>query len=249
MDKPKQTVGAADEAPGHRVPPGSPACQQSASLRYFAILWRHKLLVLAGSLTPALLLALALHLAPVRYATTLRYKRPLPDSEYRALLEKFYDSGNLAGIAARLREKGLADYAARLEKARTPRSRERLIQFKVSSARPEPPNTSDPTVSQRPDPLEPRLLDVRITGRVKEDIPGIAEAVAESLAIVLPVSDTPDDLTTPLADKPVVHPIPRRVVQRSTLALLVLLMVTTFLAVSIEHRRQRHDKPDATRRC
>jgi hypothetical protein len=41
--------------------------------------------------------------------------------------------------------------------------------------------------------------------------------------------------------------VPRQIVQRSTLALLVLLMVTTFLAVSIEYRRQRHHNPDAAR--
>jgi hypothetical protein len=249
MDEPQQTVGATDIAPADRDRPGSPARQQSALLRYFGILWRHKLLVVAGSLPPALLLALAIHLMPVRYATTLRHKRPLPDNEYRALLEKFYDSGNLGKIATRLREKGITDYATKLEKAKARRSRERLIRFRVSSARPKPANTSDPTVSQRPDPLEPRLLDVTITGRAQDDMPGIAEAVAENLVSVLPSSDMQDNGHTRLADKPIVNPVPKRILQRSTLALLVLLMATTFLAVSIEYRKDRYHNPGATRSC
>ena len=216
-----------------------PAARQSTTLCFVSILWKHRLLVVAGSVLPALLLTLAMHLMPIRYAMTLRYKRPLPDSEYRALLDKFYSKENLGTIAAHLREKGMADYAGRLEQAGPRRSLERLTCFRVSSARPKPLPADDPTVSQRPEPGEPRLLDVTITGWSQDDLPGIADTVAGSVEAALAIHDAGDAVQTRLGQPLVARPIPKRVVQRGALALLVMLMVTAFLAVAIEYRKER----------
>ena len=97
----------------------------------------------------------------------------------------------------------------------------------------------DPTVSQRPDPLEPRLLDVTITGWSKDDMPGIASTIAENVEAALPIHDTRDDIQTGLRESPVVHAIPKRALQRGALTLLILLMVTAFLAVALEYRNER----------
>lgn len=189
MDESQQTVGATDVAltGGGREP---------AMLCYSHILWNHRLLIVLGSLLPALLLALALQLMPVEYTTTLVYERPLTESEYSTLLGRFYSSENLGKIVAHLREKGITEHADKVDRADTQGSLEKLIRFKVSPPHPQRRNSADPDTWERINLLEAELLDIEVTGGSKDDMPGICEVVTANFENVLPVYDIRSDLRT-----------------------------------------------------
>lgn len=189
MDESQQTLGTADGALTR-------SGREPAMLCYSHILWNHRLLIVLGSLLPALLLALAVHLIPAQYTTTLVYERPLTESEYSMLLGRFYSSENLAKILTHLREKGISDYASKLERAETHVSLEKLIRFKVSPPHPQRPNSADPATWERINLLEAQLLDIEVTGGSKDDIPGICAVVTANFENVLPVYDIRSDLKT-----------------------------------------------------
>lgn len=182
MDKSKDTVAVktADEA-------GPSGHQEPIIVRYLGLLWRHRILIVCGSLLPALLLGVVLYFWPGRYTATFVYERPLTESEYNVLLRRFYSAENLAKIIGRLRESNVSAYAERLEQAGTEEALEKLIRFTVFPAYPKRLVTTDPATSERISAFQAQLLYVDICGDSKEDMTAVSGAVTGNVENVLPV--------------------------------------------------------------
>jgi len=168
--------------------------EEPAGLRYARLLWKHRFLILFGSLLPAALLACAIHAWPLRYTTTFVYERPLMESEYNVLLRRFYSSENLDKIAGRLREKGVSGYAAKLEDTETEEALEKLIRFSVSPAYPTRLQTTDPTTSEDISKFKAQLLSIKITGDSEDDMGAVSEVITANFENVLPIYDIRNDL-------------------------------------------------------
>jgi hypothetical protein len=181
-----------DDTPRNWRYAGSPP--EPAMLRFARILWRRKALVVLGALLPTILVALAIYLWPVQYTTTFVYQRPLTESEYDVLLRRFYSAENLGKIVARLRERGIADYAAKLEQAETEEALEKLIRFRVSPAYPARLQTTDPNTSEQIGLFKAKLFYIKITGDSKSDMAGISDVITANFASVLPLYDIRDDV-------------------------------------------------------
>ncbi|MBN1361930.1 MAG: hypothetical protein JW993_15140 [Sedimentisphaerales bacterium] len=160
---------------------------EPALLRYFRLLWGHRLLIVCGSLAPALLLGVVLYLWPKDYTVTFVYERPLTESEYNVLLRRFYSSENLEKIIGQLRENSALGYARKLEEATTEEALGRLIRFTASPAYPRRLQTTDPDTSERISAFEARLLYVFITGDSKEEMAGVSAAVTANVENMLPI--------------------------------------------------------------
>jgi hypothetical protein len=177
------------------MPQDSTSSPQWAFLRYIQILWKRRLLVGCGSVLPALVLAGIIHFQPGAYKASFVYERPLTESEYSVLLRQFYSSENLGKIAGRLREKGLADYAGKLDGAQTnEESLQQLIGFKVFPAYPKRLQTTDPILSERISAFQSRLLYVDIQGDSRQNMEAICGVITGNIESVLPLYDVRTDL-------------------------------------------------------
>ena len=171
--------------------------------RFLGLAWRHRGLLVAGSLLPAVLVAVLLLALPRRHTATLAYERPVAESEYSILARRFYSQENLDRIIAQLRQHGLTEFAGRLEKARTERSVEKLIGIEPVPRYPERLRTTDPETSQRISELLAQLLFLRVAGEAREETIDAAIIVRENFEEVLPVyevrkrlRDSAQELTT-----------------------------------------------------
>jgi hypothetical protein len=160
--------------------------QESALLNYLCLLRRHKALILGGSLAPALLVVLVLYLWPRRYTATFVYERPLTESEYSVLLQRFYSRENLDKIIGRLQEKGLVGYAARLQ-AQPEQAFAKLVRFEVEPPYPKRLQTTDPATSERISAFQALLLFIQITADSQQEVSGVADVVTSNFESVLPV--------------------------------------------------------------
>ena len=155
-------------------------------LDYLCLLRRRRALILGGSLVPALLVVLVLSLWPRRYTATFVYERPLTESEYSVLLQRFYSRENLDKIIGRLQEKGLVGYAARLQ-AQPEQAFAKLVRFEVEPPYPKRLQTTDPATSERISALQAQLLFIHITANSQQEVSGVAEVVIGNFEEVLPV--------------------------------------------------------------
>ncbi len=174
--------------------------QEPGVLRYAQLLWKRRFMILLGSLLPAVGLAFAIHAWPVEYTTTFVYERPLMESEYNVLLRRFYSSENLDKIVSRLREKGITEYAAKLENTETEQALERLIRFSVSPAYPTRLQSTDPTTSEDISKFKAQLLSIEIVGDSKDDMAAVSEAITTNFENVLPIYDIRNDLKESIRD-------------------------------------------------
>ncbi len=181
MDRSRETAAAGASADG---PCGS---REPAILRYCRLLWRHRLLIVCGSLLPALLVGMLLYLTPDDYTVTFVYERPLTESEHNVLLRRFYSSENLGKIIERLRQRSLSEYAERLERAETEAALTRLIRITVSPAYPKRLQTTDPATSERISAFQAQLLYIDISGNSKEDMAAVSDVVTANIETMLPV--------------------------------------------------------------
>ena len=236
MTEPRKHISAtATTEPGPSGPP------EPLTLVFGRILWHGRYFVLLGALLPALLVALVLYLLPTAYRTTLVYERPIGESEYRVLSQRFYSGENLDRIIASLREQGIDSYAARLEQAETKKALEKLLRVEPFPAYPTRLRISDPEILARIDDIKAQLLYVELTNDSRDVMPAIAEAIAANLENVMLLS-------RPAAENPAVYRVPKHVLERSILAFIVALMITTFLAVALEQGKGRRVRtpPPAT---
>ncbi|MGE5295912.1 MAG: hypothetical protein ACM3VT_13890 [Solirubrobacterales bacterium] len=166
------------------VPPHGPAV-----LLYLSLLWRHRFLIAAVSIAPAVAVALLLALWPSRYTATFVYERQLAESQHSVLLQRFYSQENLDKISAHLREQGLADYALRLDKARVRQSFDKLIRFEVSPMYPKRLQTTDPCMSAQISAFQARLLYVKVLGDSESQVLKAGAVVTNNLENILPLYD------------------------------------------------------------
>ncbi len=167
---------------------------EPAVLRYLYLLWKHKVLIAVISMVPAAVVALALSLWPRKYAATFVYERPLAESQFSVLLQRFYSQENLDKIAGRLRDQGLADYAGRLDKARYRQSFDKLIRFEVSPMYPRRLQTTDPATSAQISNFQASLLFVRVFGDSVQEVLKVTTVVMGDIEDILPIYDIRNDL-------------------------------------------------------
>ena len=160
-----------------------------ALVRCVNLLWKHRLLVVVGTLLPAALITLLLWLWPRRYTATLVYDRPLSEREYSVLERRFHSRENLDKMIAQLRTRGLARYARDLDQVQTEESFERLIRFAVAPMYPKRLLTTDPCTSERISTFQARLLLITVTGHSPDEVAGASAVVTGNLENVLPLYD------------------------------------------------------------
>jgi hypothetical protein len=194
MGETQQKATVSDTMEFHRDGLAPPAAAEPAILHFVRLLWGRKLLIISGSLLPALLIALLLWLWPRKYTATFVYERPLAESEYHVLLRQFFSAENLDKIYGRLQEKGLTEYAEKLAKTQTATSLEKWIQFTVSPVYPRRLQTTDPTTSERISAFQAHLLSIEIGGDSRPDVPMIAAVITENFENVLPIYQVRNDL-------------------------------------------------------
>lgn len=176
-----------NEMPKERVGQEVAPTREPAILRYFHVLWKHRFLVVGGTLAPALLIGAVLYFWPKKYTVTFVYERPLAESEYNVFLRRFYSSENLAKIVEQLKSSGVGEYAKQLEEAQTEAELGQLIGFAVSPGYPRRLQTTDPETSELISAFEARLLYVYITGDSRKDMEAISTAVTDNIEDMLPV--------------------------------------------------------------
>jgi len=185
------------QAPALESRPKEPAFspyQEPALLYCLRLLWNRRLLLVAGSLLPAVLAALLLSLWPRRYTATFVYERPLAEREYSVLLRRFYSRENLDKILTQLREQKLIDYARKLGQAQTEESFERLVRFEVAPIYPKRLQTTDPATSERISAFQARLLLIEVTGRSAREVSEVSGVLMGNLENVLPLYDIRNSL-------------------------------------------------------
>jgi len=194
MTEPQQIAPTEDTASTRPDIGAAPPPQDPAGLRHVRLLWKHRFLILVGSLLPAALLACVVQAWPRRYTTTFVYERPLMESEYNVLLRRFYSSENLDKIAGRLREEGANGYATKLEGTETEQALEKLIRFRVSPAYPTRLQTTDPTTSEDISKFKAQLLSIEIAGDSDDNMRAVSEVITANFENVLPIYDIRNDL-------------------------------------------------------
>ncbi len=173
--------------------------REPSILRYLRLLWEHRGLILAGSLLPALLLALVLYLWPTKYTVTFFYERRLAETEYNVLLRRFHSQENLDKLVGRLQQQGLTHYVRRLDRAQTQESFDKLIRFEVLPAYPLRLQTTDPCSSERISAFRAKLLSVQVSGGSAQEVAGAAAIVTANLEDILPLYDLRNYLKDSLA--------------------------------------------------
>ncbi len=161
--------------------------QEPAILRCLSILWQRKILILCGSLLPALVVGVVLYAWPKKYKVTFVYERSLSEGGYNVLQRRFYSSENLGKIISRLRDSGVSEYAEKLQTAETEEVLAKVIRFSVSPAYPKRLQTTDPTTSERISSFEAQLLYLDIVGDSKGEVSAVSAVVTADLENVLPI--------------------------------------------------------------
>ena len=176
-----------NEMPTERVDGEVGRTREPPILRYLHVLWKHRFLIIGGTLLPALVVGAMLYFWPKKYTVTFVYERPLAESEYNVFLRRFYSSENLAKIIEQLQSSGVGDYAKQLKEARTEAELGKLVRFAVSPGYPRRLQTTDPETSELISAFEARLLYVDITGDSRRDMAAISTAITDNIEDILPV--------------------------------------------------------------
>lgn len=172
-----------------------PDCHRETPLsQLLRLLWRRRLLIVAGSLVPALAAVAILSLLPRKYTATSVYEHLVRESEYNVLMRRFHSLENLAKIAGQLRDKGLASSAQELLDCRTEDALGKMIRLTASPAYPRRLPTTDPATSEKISAVQAQLLSIQITGRSPKDVESIIAVVTDNFEHVLPVYAIRNDL-------------------------------------------------------
>jgi len=182
------------------VPEESHFDDEISLIDYFRVVWKHKYLILLGSVLPALLVALILFSWPRKFKTTYVYdvidqgihdvsNWSLDEKNYNVLLDRFYSGENVNKIVSKLRENGLDRYAELMNRAGGKEDLKKLVDFEVL-----PPyidlskvNVLEPAKLGHIRGLKAQLLYMTITARGKNDIPKIGSVIRDNFENVVPV--------------------------------------------------------------
>jgi len=174
--------------------PQTAAPEGPTILRYLHLLWMHRFMIAAMSVTPAVAVAALLSLWPPKYTATFVYERQLSESQHTVLLRRFYSQENLDKIIRRLREQKLADYAGRLDKARVRQSFDKLIRFEVAPMYPKRLQTTDPTTSAQISAFQARLMSVKVIGDSEQQVLKAGAIMTDNVESILPLYDIRNEL-------------------------------------------------------
>ena len=169
-------------------------CEDEINLiDYFLVLWKHKRLVLLGSILPALIVGLALFFTPNRYEITYVYDVRgdvrgwnLNEKNYNIFVSSFYSEENSNKIINKLRANRLNEYAELLSNSNGLLG---LVKFEPSPSYIDLSKVeiTDPEQLEQIRKLTVQLLNVTIVGRSKERLLKIASAVRDNIEEVMPI--------------------------------------------------------------
>lgn len=174
---------------------------------YFKAIWKWKVIILFGSVLPALAVGLTLFCLPRTYAVNFVYRGwNLTNQGYETIFSRFYSGENIENVVGKLHEAGLHEYAERFGQAGGRDELKKFVQFdvvysRVSLAKPNVTvSVTDMATlekireSDQLQQLKSLGLNVEIFGRPKSDIRKISLVIRDALENVLPVFSITDDL-------------------------------------------------------
>ena len=158
---------------------------------YFFVLWKHKLLILLGTLLPTLLVGITLFFYPRTYKVSYVYdisNWDINEKNYRVLCSRFYSEYNLNKIIDELKKNKLVEYAERMRKASDSEVR-KFIELEVS-----PPfidvyglKITNPDQLEKLGGMKAFLLDMTMTGKPIGDLSKMALVMKENFEQVAPL--------------------------------------------------------------
>jgi len=159
---------------------------------YLNVLWKHKFLILLGSVLPTFIVGLILFISTGKYKIAYVYdisRWGLDEKNYNVLVEQFYSHDNINQILDELQKNGVADYVRLISKAKSREGLKKFVDIEVL------PLYSSLPKEKRTDPnqLEPlrqskaSLLKLTVIGTLKNDVPKISLVIRNSLENVMPV--------------------------------------------------------------
>jgi hypothetical protein len=182
-------------------------------IEYFKVLWKHKSLILLGSVLPALIVGLILFFSPRNYEVTYVYDVKersvydmrgqsgydmrnrsydvsnwnLDEKNYNVLLDRFYSEDNLNKITNKLCENGLNRYAKLINGGGG-----YLKEFVYFDIWPPYTDISKAEITESSQlehirQLNAQLLNVTIVARPRNDISKISPVIRDNLENVIPV--------------------------------------------------------------
>jgi hypothetical protein len=166
---------------------------------YLKILWKHKQLILIGSILPTLVTGLIFFYIPRDYKATYTYEMGLNEKDYKTLLDKFYSSENLDRVIYRLKENNCDKYAQLVREASLDKLLKKLVDFKVSPSffeTMETLKTTDIKNIKEIQNAEGTLLTMAITGRPIKDMPKITSIIRNNFEKIIPMYSVKQGLNT-----------------------------------------------------
>ncbi len=166
---------------------------------YCVLLWRHKYLIIAGSILPTLVIGLVLFSSPRDFELTYTYGNwEVDDKKFEMFLDGFYSGENLGRIIPRLKNEGFEKYAVSIGNAgaRGRKSLQKLILFEVWPPYMDLSNMKGKGASQMEElrKLTSLLVKMTITARPQSDVAAIASIVRNNVEHVTPLFDIEGEL-------------------------------------------------------
>jgi len=130
-----------DSSNKQSVPTNAPAAgniykDEINLIDYFKTIWKWKVVILLGSILPALVVGLTLFCLPRTYAVNLVYRSwNLTDQGYETIFSRFYSGENIENVVGKLHEAGLHEYAERFGQAEGREELKKFVQFDVVYSR------------------------------------------------------------------------------------------------------------------
>jgi hypothetical protein len=183
---------------------------------YFLVLWKHKFLILLGSVLPTLVVGLMFFFSPRSYEITYIYdvgdrsvydikdqvissdisNWSLDEKNYELLLDRFYSAENVDKIMNKLRESGLNKQASQISNAGD--NLTKTLKFNVLPPYPDLSKTkakaTGSTELERNGQLKAQLLKLTITGKPKSDFLKASLVIRDNFENVIPVYLITDQL-------------------------------------------------------
>jgi len=174
-------------------------------LDYFKVLCKRKRLILIGTVVPTVIVGLAVMLSPRRFKASYTYNVEnrtnsvvsnwsLDEKNYRLLLVRFYSDENAAGIAAKLRERGLKQQADAVDSGT--KTLVRAVEFEVFPPYIKPSRATIDNAEKLDSIYQSKaqLLSVTIAVATPKNIAPFTAAIRDNFENVMPLYDIQDHL-------------------------------------------------------
>ena len=164
---------------------------------YFGVVWRHKYLIIAGSILPTLVIGLILFSGTRQYKLTYTYSNwKLDDKSFEMFLDGFYSGENLDRIIRKLKDKGFEKYAVSIGNAGGRKSLQGLMLFEVwppymNISKMKEKDASEMGELQK---LTSLLDKMTVTAEPQSDVAAIASIVRNNVENVTPLFDIEREL-------------------------------------------------------